>query len=400
MVDYSHLQARLEERQQQQLMRQPPTLQTAQGVRVKLATSSRELINFSSNDYLGLAADPRLREAFMAGARLWGVGSGASHLVCGHQQPHQQLQERLAELTGREAVLLFSSGYQANLAAIQTLFGSGDRVLQDRLNHASLLDGGLASGAEFRRFHHLDLAHLQSRLEKTHSGQTLVVTDSVFSMDGDQADLPKLAQLCQRHAAWLMVDDAHGFGVLGQQGEGSCGANLPASQVPLLMGTLGKALGTAGAFIAADQVVIDYLQQFARTHIYTTAQPPALAVATLKALDILAQEPQRREHLKHLIHYFRKEAAGLGLPLMPSATPIQPLLLQSSQRALNWSEQLQKAGFLVMAIRTPTVPQGQARLRITLSAAHEFEQLDQLLEALHQLVLAEQRQANSEKSHD
>ncbi|SFX67149.1 8-amino-7-oxononanoate synthase [Marinospirillum alkaliphilum] len=383
MPDYGHLQQRLEQRRQQHLWRQPPLLQSAQGVVVQVEGQS--LINFSSNDYLGLAADVRLQQALAEGASQWGVGSGASHRVCGHQLPHRQLEERLAALTGREAALLFSSGYQANLAAIQTLFGSGDRVLQDRLNHASLLDAGLASGANFRRYQHLDSNHLQQLLDKPHDGQTLVVTDSVFSMDGDQADLAGLARLCQRHKAWLMVDDAHGLGVLGSQGEGSCGAALPASQVPLLMGTLGKALGTAGAFIAADQVVIDYLQQFARTHIYTTAQPAALAVATLKALDLLAQEPERRQHLHDLIQYFRRRAAQLGLPLMPSDTAIQPLLLGSSARALHWSARLREAGLLVMAIRPPTVPRGQARLRITLTASHQMHQVDQLLNELEQL---------------
>lgn len=396
MPDYSRLLAELEERQQQHLLRQPPILQSAQGV--ELLVDGRQLINFSSNDYLGLAADARLQQALAEGAARWGVGSGASHRVCGHQLPHQQLEERLADFTGREAALLFSSGYQANLAAIQTLFGVGDRVFQDRLNHASLLDGGLASGAEFRRFHHLDLAHLQSRLEKPHSGQTLVVTDSVFSMDGDQADLPKLAALCQQHAAWLMVDDAHGFGVLGSRGKGS-GADLPSSQVPLLMGTLGKALGTAGAFIAADQVVINYLQQFARTHIYTTAQPAALAVATLKALDILEQEPQRRQHLHRLIQHFRSRATQLNLPLMPSSTAIQPLLLGSSQRALHWSSCLRDAGLLVMAIRPPTVPQGQARLRITLTAKHQVQQVDRLLIELKRLQREEPDEFQQEASH-
>lgn len=390
MPDYTRLLTRLDERKAQQLLREPPLLESPQGVQVWV--QGREQINFSSNDYLGLAADPRLAEALATGARRWGVGSGASHLVCGHQQPHHQLQERLAALTGRPAALLFSSGYQANLAAIQTLFGAGDQVLQDRLNHASLLDAGLSCGADFRRYRHLDTRHLESLLQQPGKGQRLVVTDSVFSMDGDQADLPALAQLCQQHQAWLMVDDAHGLGVLGEAGAGSCGARLPAAAVPLLMGTLGKALGTAGAFIAADQPVIDYLHQFARTHIYTTAQPPALAVATLQALDILEQEPERRSHLQQLIQYFCQQAVVLKLPLMASATPIQPLLLGSSERALDWSGRLRQAGLLVMAIRPPTVPRDQARLRITLSAAHTMGQVDRLLEILQQIQRDEARE--------
>lgn len=383
MPDFTWLQTQLDERRAQQLLRQPLTFHSPQGS--LLETDGQKLLNFSSNDYLGLAADPRVQEAFIQGARRWGVGSGASHLVCGHFGPHEELEQRLAAWTGRPAALLFTSGYQANLAAIQTLFRAGDRVFQDYLNHASLLDAGLASGARFQRYRHLSMSHLATLLQKPSSGRTLVVSDSVFSMDGDQADLEALTQLCAQHSSWLLIDDAHGLGVLGSRGEGSAGEKYPASQVHLYMGTLGKALGTAGAFIAGETVVIDYLRQFARTHIYTTAQPPALACATLRSLSLLEEEPERREHLFALIQYFRQEAKRIELPLLPSQTPIQPLLLGTSELAVHWSQQLREAGFLVVAIRPPTVPVGKARLRVTLTAGHSYAEVDQLLEQLRQL---------------
>lgn len=383
MPDFTWLQTQLDERRAQQLLRQPLTFHSPQGS--LLETDGQKLLNFSSNDYLGLAADPRVQEAFIQGAQRWGVGSGASHLVCGHFGPHEELEQRLAAWTGRPAALLFTSGYQANLAAIQTLFRAGDRVFQDYLNHASLLDAGLASGARFQRYRHLSMSHLATLLQKPSSGRTLVVSDSVFSMDGDQADLEALTELCAQHSSWLLIDDAHGLGVLGSRGEGSAGEKYPASQVHLYMGTLGKALGTAGAFIAGETVVIDYLRQFARTHIYTTAQPPALACATLRALSLLEEEPERREHLFSLIQYFRQEAKRSELPLLPSQTPIQPLLLGTSELAVHWSQELREAGFLVVAIRPPTVPVGKARLRVTLTAGHSYAEVDQLLEQLRKL---------------
>ncbi|WP_218563863.1 8-amino-7-oxononanoate synthase [Marinospirillum perlucidum] len=392
MPDLAFIEQALAERQKQQLWRQPPLLDSAQGTQIRC--QGREMINFSSNDYLGLAADPRLEAALIAGAQRWGTGSGASHQVCGHQQPHQELEERLADLTGREAALTFSSGYLANLAAVQTLIGKGGEVYQDKLNHASLLDAGLASGARFRRYRHLDSSHLKGLLEKSGSGRRLLVSDAVFSMDGDQAEVAELARLAEASQSWLLLDDAHGLGVLGEEGSGLVGRRFGSDQVHLLTATLGKALGSAGAFIAGDRLVIDYLRQFARQYIYTTAQPAAQACVSLKALDLLAAEPQRRQDLQDNLAFFRHGAKALGLPLLPSQTAIQPLLLGDNARALRWSQALKESGFLVMAIRPPTVPPGTARLRITLTAKHRYDHLALLLEALAELAAEEE--ANSD----
>lgn len=391
MLDAASLQAALAQRKAQQLWRDPPVLDSAQGVEVRLGESV--YLNFCSNDYLGLAADPRLGEAMVQGVRRWGSGSGASHQVCGHQKPHQQLEEQLASWTGREAALTFSSGYLANLAAVQTFIKRGDQVFQDRLNHASLLDAGLSTGASSRRFQHLDYQHLDRLMSQPTKNQRMLISDGVFSMDGDQADLQQLVSLADKHQAWLLIDDAHGLGVLGAAAAGLVGQQFNSQQVPLLTGTLGKALGSAGAFIAADQLVIDYLRQFARQYIYTTAQPAAQACASLEALKLLHEEPERRQQLFAKIAYFRQQALTLGLPLMASSTPIQPLLLKTNERAVRWSQALKNQGLLVMAIRPPTVPKGSARLRITLTASHERHHLDQLLDALRTLHLHEPEEA-------
>ncbi|MEP5569265.1 MAG: 8-amino-7-oxononanoate synthase [Halioglobus sp.] len=374
------LHAVLSQRREQGLYRQRLTLDSAQGPVVRL--DGREYVNFCSNDYLGLAAHPRLVQSFQRAAAEYGVGSGASHLVCGHSRPHHELEEALAELTGRPRALLFSSGYAANTGTLATLLESGDSVFQDRLNHASLLDGGLHSGARFRRFAHNDIADLERKLSSV-EGPKLVVVDGVFSMDGDSAPLAELAALCRREEAWLMVDDAHGFGVMGESGAGSVqAAHLGLQDVPVLMATQGKALGTGGAFVAGDNDLIEALIQQARNYIYTTAIPPALAAATLTSLAILREEPWRREHLTSLIQHFRTGAAELGLPLMPSSSAIQPLTVGDASRATAMSEKLRERGLLIGAIRPPTVPAGTSRLRITLSAAHSVQQVDDLLEAL------------------
>ncbi|HUH39172.1 MAG TPA: 8-amino-7-oxononanoate synthase [Spongiibacteraceae bacterium] len=378
------LQARLDQRRADQLYRQRRTLDSAQGPRVRLG--GRELVNFCSNDYLGLAADPRLRTAAQHALDGWGVGSGASHLVCGHTRLHQALEERLAAWTGRDRALLFSTGYMANIGVISALVGRGDHVLEDRLNHASLLDGGLLSGARLQRFLHNDVDSLGDKLRRISAGQALVAVDGVFSMDGDLAPLPALAATSAQHGAWLMVDDAHGLGVLGDSGAGSCEQlGLGQQQVPILMGTLGKALGSFGAFVAGSETLIESLIQFARPYIYTTALPPSVAAATLAAVDIAAAESWRRETLQILIARFRRGASQLGLNLGASDTPIQPLLLGDSARATAWSEALLARGFWVSAIRPPTVPAGSARLRITLTAGHETADIDHLLEALDDL---------------
>jgi len=374
------LEAELAERQAAGLYRQRLTLESAQGPLIRL--DGREFHNFCSNDYLGLANHPRIVESYRQAAVEYGVGSGASHLVCGHSRPHHQLEETLAELTGRPRALLFSSGYMANIGVLTTLLRKGDAVFEDKLNHASLLDGGLYSGARFQRFLHNNCHSLAGKLSSA-PGEKLVVVDGVFSMDGDTAPLNDLARLCQEHNAWLMVDDAHGFGVMGATGVGSTeAAGLDAAQVPVLMATLGKAIGTAGAFVAGSETLIEALIQQSRNYIYTTAIPPAVASATLTSLQLLRDESWRRAHLQQLIVRFRQGARELALPIMSSESAIQPLLVGDANRAVALSERLRERGFLIGAIRPPTVPAGTSRLRITLSAGHSEEQVDQLLEQL------------------
>ena len=381
-------------RREKNLYRQRQTLQSAQGPLVQVG--GREYLNFCSNDYLGLAAHPRVVAAFQKAANHYGVGSGASHLVCGHSTLHHQLEEALAEFTGRPRALLFSSGYMANTGILSSLLQRGDHVFEDRLNHASLLDGGLHSGARFHRFPHSDVVALERKLADAGAAPVagaetagaaedvkLVVVDGVFSMDGDTAPLQELAACCDRQDASLMVDDAHGFGVMGERGAGSTeAAGLDATAVPVLMATLGKALGTSGAFVAGSELLIKALIQQARTYIYTTALPPAVAAASLESLRLLHDESWRRVHLASLIARFRAGAQQLDLPLMPSASAIQPLVTGDAAAALDVSEKLRRRGLLIGAIRPPTVPAGTSRLRITLSAAHSELQVDQLLEQL------------------
>ncbi|SNT04602.1 8-amino-7-oxononanoate synthase [Pseudomonas segetis] len=383
------LASRLAERRAAQLYRQRPLLESPQGPQV--VVDGRELLAFCSNDYLGLANHPQVIEAWQAGAARWGVGGGASHLVVGHSTPHHQLEEALAEFTGRPRALLFTTGYMANLGAVTALVGQGDTVLEDRLNHASLLDAGLLSNARFSRYLHNDASSLASRLGKA-VGNTLVVTDGVFSMDGDEADLPALCAEAKKRNAWVMVDDAHGFGPLGATGGGIVEQQgLGVDDVQVLVGTLGKAFGTSGAFVAGSEELIEALVQFARPYIYTTSQPPALACATLKSLELLRNEHWRREHLNTLIKQFRDGAQALGLQLMDSATPIQPIVIGDSGRAMRLSERLRERGILVTAIRPPTVPAGSARLRVTLSAAHSTAQVDLLLSALAECGAGEEQ---------
>ncbi len=376
------LRTRLDARRAAHLYRQRPLLQSPQGPQV--IVDGQPLLAFCSNDYMGLANHPEVIAAWQAGAERWGVGGGASHLVIGHSAPHHELEEALAELTGRPRALLFSNGYMANLGAVTALVGQGDTVLEDRLNHASLLDAGLLSGARFSRYLHNDVSSLEARLEKS-VGDTLVVTDGVFSMDGDIADLPALARAARAKGAWLMVDDAHGFGPLGANGAGIVEHfGLTMDDVPVLVGTLGKSFGTSGAFVAGSEELIETLIQFARPYIYTTSQPPALACATLKSLQLLRTEHWRREHLTRLIRQFRRGAEQIGLQLMDSFTPIQPIMIGDAGRALRLSQLLRERGLLVTAIRPPTVPAGSARLRVTLSAAHSEADVQLLLNTLEQ----------------
>jgi len=381
------LSAALRERRAGGLYRSRLICDGPQGVEVSV--DGRRLLSFCSNDYLGLANHPAVVAAFHRGLDKYGAGSGAAHLITGHSRAHHALEEELADFTGRPRALLFSTGYMANLGAMAALLGRGDRVFEDRDNHASLLDGARLSGARLLRYRHGDPLDLDRRLQSAPAGEYLVATDGVFSMDGDIAPLEPLAAVAHRHGAWFMVDDAHGFGVVGPGGRGSvAAAGLGLRQVPVLVGTLGKACGTFGAFVAGSEELIETLIQQARTYIYTTAPPPAVAVATRAALQLLRDEDWRRTRLALLVRRFRAGAAGLGLRLPDSATPIQPLLVGAPEAAQQLSAALRAQGILVSAIRPPTVPQGTARLRITFSAAHTEAHVDRLLEALERCIAA------------
>lgn len=384
LANFDSIPATLRERQQAAQYRRRRIVTSPQGR--ELVVDGRRLLNFSSNDYLGLAGDARVAAAFADGVRAWGTGAGAAHLVCGHTAAHQELETALAEFTGRPRALLFSSGYAANLGTLNGLLGRGDRVLQDRLNHASLLDGGLLSGARQQRYRHRDIADLQARLTRNPAPdrRTLVVTDGTFSMDGTTCDIAATAGVAAEHGAWLMVDEAHSLGVSGPDGRGLvAGANDAPVQV--LIGTLGKAFGTQGGFVAGAEALIELLIQSARTYIYSTALPSAVAVATLASLRLAQAEAWRREQLAERIEQFRSGAGRLGLELVDSTTPIQPLLLGTESRALELSAALEARGLLITAIRPPTVPAGTSRLRITLTAAHTADDIEQLLAALEAL---------------
>ena len=375
------LQGALDERRQQHLYRQRSNLNSRCAATIMVDGKSQH--NFCSNDYLGLAGHPDIAKALQQGADQYGTGSGASHLISGHSQAHEQLEQELAEFTGRPRALLFSAGYMANMGVISALVGRRDLVLQDRLNHASLLDGGLLSRADLQRYKHANTEDLAARLSASNAERKLVVTDGVFSMDGDLPPLESMAVVTNQHQGWLMVDDAHGFGVLGKNGGGLIEAlDLSIEQVPILVGTLGKAFGTFGAFVAGSEALIETLIQFSRSYIYTTALPPAVAVASSASLKILQAESWRREKLVSLVSRFRLGAEQIGLDLMDSQTPIQPVQINNDQRVMEINQQLRAKGFMVGAIRPPTVPAGSGRLRICLSATHTEDQIDQLLEAL------------------
>ncbi len=377
--------ARQAERERAGLLRRLRAVEQAQGPRVRI--DGRELLAFCSNDYLGLAQHPQLIKALRRAAGDCGVGSTAAHLVIGHHREHAALEAELADWTGRERALLFSTGYAANLGALQALLGADDLCVQDRLNHACLLDGARLAGCTLKRYPHADVAGAARQLATAPQAAALVASDGVFSMDGDLAPLPALAALCAREQATLMIDDAHGLGVLGPQGAGSVAdAGLAQTDVPILMATLGKALGCAGAFVAGPAALIDGLTQFARTWVYSTALPPALAATARAAVALARRSDDRRAHLVALIARFRIGAAQLGLPLAASSTPIQPLLLGDSAAAMRAAAALETRGLLVTAIRPPTVPEGTARLRITLSAAHDEADVDRLLAALAEVV--------------
>jgi 8-amino-7-oxononanoate synthase len=356
------------------------------GNRVVTSADGRTLVDFSSNDYLGLAHHPAIAAAMSACALRTGAGSGASHLVTGHGVEHTRLEEELAAFVGRERALLFSTGYMANLGVMAALAGRGELVLLDRLSHASIIDGALLSGARFKRYPHGDASAAERMLDESPEEATVVATDGVFSMDGDIAPLKELAKSAAKRNAWLVVDDAHGIGVLGDTGRGSlahCGVTT--DEVPVLIGTLGKAFGSFGAFVAGSRDLIEFLVQKARPYIYTTALPQPVAAATRKALEIAQREPWRRERVLALTVRFRKAAREAGVTLLDSNTPIQPVMIGSSEAALQAQQELLDAGFRVVAIRAPTVPRGSERLRVTLSAAHTEEQVDALVDRLSQL---------------
>ena len=352
-----------------------------------IQVDGKELLAFCSNDYLGLANHPEIVAAMIEGAQRWGAGSGAAHAVSGHLRPHQQLEEALSEFVGMPRALLFSTGYMANLGVAPALVGRGDAIFADRLNHASLIDAAIASGADHKRYAHKDMAALRQLLERSEANHKLILTDAVFSMDGDIAPLTELLALAEEFDAWLVIDDAHGFGVLGCNGSGSLSQfEIKASPRIVYMGTLGKAAGVAGAFVAGAANVIDWLQQRSRTAIFTTAHPPAVSCAVIKSLELIVAGDARRQQLQALVSRLRTTLAPLaqqrGWQLAESQTPIQPLIVGSNESALDLSAALEAAGIWVPAIRPPTVPQGSARLRICLSAAHTEADVDALIAAL------------------
>jgi len=382
MTELNHyLQSALQAQRRQNLYRHRDIVQSPQAARVII--DGQTYVSFCSNDYLALANHPRVINAFKQGVDRYGVGSGASHLISGHTQAHQQLEDQLAEHCDAEAALVFSTGYMANLGCIASLLNERDSLLCDRLNHASILDAAKLSGAKMRRYLHNDMASLQQKLDRIKDGNCLVVSDAVFSMDGDIAPIAELAGLCQQYQAWLMLDDAHGFGVVGKDGKGSLYLpEIDRQSVPIYMATLGKAIGVSGAFIAGSKDLVDYLIQFARSYVYTTAMPAALSLATAESLRVATEESWRREKLQGLIAYFRNAADQLGLPLLASQTPIQPVVVASAEKVMAIKEQCRRHGMLVAAIRSPTVPKGSERLRITLCAEHDSGDVDKLLEIL------------------
>lgn len=409
-MPFSQLQTELEQRAAQGLLRQRRTLSTPQSVRI--VVDGKPYLSFCSNDYLGLASHPQLSAALQQGAQQYGAGAGASHLVSGHFDAHEAFEKEFAAFVGKPAALSFSTGYMANLGVVQALAGRGDTVFADKLNHASLNDAMLLSRADVKRYRHNDIAHLEMLLAESDGyhrdfplhtppplgegtnekkresipGRKLIITDAVFSMDGDIAPVSELLELCEKYDAWLLLDDAHGFGVLGEHGRGTLSRFGIQSPRIIYMATLGKAAGVAGACVAAEQVVIDALLNNARSYIYTTASPPALAVALQQSLKLIDAADERRAHLRQLIAQLRSGVSDLPWQMMKSETPIQPLLVGSNEAALALSEGLRTRGIWVPAIRPPTVPQGTARLRITLSAAHTSQDVSELLEALHALA--------------
>lgn len=367
------------------LYRQSKISQQKQGRYINIA--GKHYLNFSSNDYLGLASDPVLIKAWQKGASLYGVGSGGSYLVTGYNQAHAELSEQLKSWLGVEAVALFSSGYSANQAVIKLLLDKNALLLQDKLNHASLMEAGSLSRCKMLRFKHNNVQHLSTQLQKHQNPNTLVISEGVFSMDGDKAPIKQLVAQTKQHDSWLMIDDAHGLGVLGKNGQGSViESGLANSDIQIYMATFGKALGVGGAFIAGNQAFIDYLTNFSKPYIYTTGLPPAMAYSISCAANMAEREQWRRDKLFELIALFKQLALQKGIPLSESQTAIQPLIIGDSQQALSVAQTLQNLGFWVTAIRPPTVPANTARLRITLTTRHEKQDIKQLVNAISTIL--------------
>lgn len=388
MLDlFPHLAAKLDARHKAQLYRTRVVRPGPQ--EAELDVDGRRFLSFCSNDYLGLANHPDVRQSLKRGIDIYGLGSGGSHMVTGHCLAHHALEEELADFMGRPRALLFSNGYMANTGVINALMEPGGLVVQDSLNHASLLDGGWLSRADSVRFPHADFSSLEKILQDNSANHTLIVSDGVFSMDGESADLTRLSSLAKTHGAALMIDDAHGVGAIGARGRGLIDEypQLTQEDVPVLVGTLGKAFGTSGAFVCGDDSLIEYLVQFARSYVYSTAMPPAIAEASRTSLRIVRDEPWRRDRLRDLVAQFRRAAQAMNLELTESHSPIQAIVLGDAGKALSVSRQLKDLAIYVTAIRPPTVPAGTSRLRITFTASHTDAQLDSLLQALEKVCV-------------
>lgn len=353
-----------------------------------ICINGEHYLNFASNDYLGMRHHEGVLQAWVEGLAQFGAGSGASPLVTGHTQAHLALESYIADGLNREAALLFNSGFAANQALCMALMAAGGDIVADKLMHASFLEAATTSDARLRRFKHNDMTHLDALLSSTQSDDVLIASEGVFSMDGDVAPVEAIAQRALAHKSWFMLDDAHGMGVLGQSGFGTIEAHsLSQEQVPVVMGTFGKAIGTAGAFIAGSQTLIDYLVNYARHYVYSTAMPPAQAVATLYSFTHIANDSERRDALNHNVALFKQAfetrfGPSSPLTLLPSNSAIQPIIVGSPEAALALSDALKQRGMWIPAIRYPTVPKGQDRLRITLSSTHRLQDIDVLIDAL------------------
>ncbi len=363
---------------QQHLYRVRNVCSTAQ--QIEPVINGKKILSFCSNDYLGLANHPKVINALIIGAKTFGVGAGASHLITGHHQCHHALEEELANFIGTERTLLFSTGYMANLGVVSSFADHNSIVFEDRLNHASLIDAGILSRAKIIRYQHLNVEQLHRKLSSTKEKSKFIISDGVFSMDGSISPITNLQAITKDNNAQLIIDDAHGIGVIGKEGRGCTEGILESNTI--LIGTLGKAFGTFGAFVAGKQDSIEWIMQRARTYIYTTAIPPAIAEATRTSLQIIQEESWRRQKLQKLIDYFRQQCIEAEIPLSNFSTHIQPIIVGASDSALKISSALLDKGILVSAIRPPTVPKDTARLRISFSADHDESHVDQLIEAL------------------